>query len=427
MAVLKDDCFEASTDLMALDQAVAILHTDTIAVCGVEEVSVADCLGRVLAEDLAAPQDVPPHDNSAVDGYAVYASDLESGSDTQMKVTGRIAAGHPLDRAAVRGEALRIFTGAPMPTGPVGELGGPDTIFMQEDVVEAGGVATFPPGIKPGANRRRQGEDVKRGDIIIHTGQRLRAQDLGLAASIGRARAKVFKPLRAAIFSTGDEVFDPASGEAPKGGIYDANRPAIRALLAGLGCVVTDLGILHDDPKTIQGAVADAAQNHDLLITSGGVSLGEEDHVAGVVQQLGRLHFWRLAIKPGRPIALGLLNDGACAFVGLPGNPVAAMVTFMMVARPMIQKLSGEIAGDAPRFQVPAAFSMDKKPGRLEWLRGNLQTDTNGTLQAHKFRSQGAGILTSMVASDGLIEVPSDTTRIDEGDLVSFIPFGSVT
>ncbi len=423
MGALKDDCFSASDDLMALDVALRRLQSASNIVCDVERVPLGDALGRTLSETIMSPGDVPPHDNAAVDGYAVYFDDLDPEAETRLNIAGRIAAGHPLEGAPERGKCWRIFTGAPMPKGKNGE--DPDTIFMQEDVTEDGNMAIVPAGIKRGANRRLQGEDIATGDAILKTGSRLRAQEVGLAASIGRGEVEVFQRLRVAIFSTGDEVYDPAKGTAPAGGIYDVNRYGVGALLNGLGCAVTDLGILPDDAPTIRSALEKASHNHDLLITSGGVSQGEEDHVAAVVETLGKLDFWRLAIKPGRPIALGTVQG--TAFVGLPGNPVAAMVTFMMIARPLILRLGGRAEAPAPRFRVPAAFAMDKKPGRVEWLRASLKPGTDGALTAHRFPQQGAGILSSMTASDGLVEVATDTVRIEAGDLVDFIPFGEVT
>jgi len=418
MAGLQDDCFRIGDELMPFEDGLRILKERARIVVGTETVTLHDALDRVLAEDITAPRDVPPHDNSAVDGYAVAFSDLTTDGETRLPVTARIAAGHPLERSAQQGEAVRIFTGAPVPDGM-------DTVFMQEDSVLDGDDVVLPSGIKQGANRRKQGEDVVAGDTIIKTGQVLRAQEIGLAASVGMGQLKVYARLRCAVFSTGDEVADPVSGTAGEGAIYDANRYTVGALLKGLGCEVTDLGILPDRVADIRGALRDAAPGHDLIITSGGVSLGEEDHITHVVQNLGSLDFWRLAIKPGRPMALGKVID--TAFVGLPGNPVAAMVTFMRIARPLILILSGRSDADPHVYRIPAAFEMDKKAGRREWLRSNLKPGEDGQVWVHKYPSQGSGILTSMVASDGLVELPEDLVRIDKGDLVDFLPFVEMT
>ena len=418
MSGLQDDCFRIGDELLPFEEGLKILKSRAHAVVGVETVNLGRALGRVLAEDVIAPRAVPPHDNSAVDGFAVAAASLDAAGETRLPVTARIAAGHPLGHALGEGEAARIFTGAPMPDGA-------DTVFMQEDVALDGDHVILPPGIKAGANRRKRAEDVAEGDHVLRAGQVLRAQHIGLAASLGINAFRVHTRLRAAVFSTGDEVADPVFGDAGDGAIYDANRHSIGALLTGLGCEVTDLGILPDNVADIRNALHDAAPGHDLIVTSGGVSLGEEDHITHVVESLGSIDFWRLAIKPGRPMALGRVVD--TAFVGLPGNPVAAMVTFMRIARPLILTLSGRTDVDPYVFRVPAAFSMDKKPGRREWLRASLVPGADGNLVAEKFPRQGSGVLTSMVASDGLVELPEDLERVEEGQLVDFLPFSEMT
>ncbi len=425
MAQLKDDCFAFGGDLMPLADALSQLRDRIEATVETECVTLRQGLGRILAERVIADVDVPPHDNSAVDGYAVYYDDLNPDTETRMPVTGRIAAGHPLDRPAVRGEALRIFTGAPMPLGEDGTQGsGPDTIFMEEDCTADGDGVILPPGLKKGSNRRFAAEDVAAGSVIIEAGKRLRAQEIGLAASIGRHQLTVFKRLRVAVFSTGDEVRDPG-GEASEGCIFDANRYSVMALLQGLGAEVTDLGILEDDAGAIAKALEAAAADHDLLVTSGGVSVGEEDYVRDAVAGLGQIHFWRLAIKPGRPIALGQV--GGAAFLGLPGNPVAAMVTFMVVGRPLVLLLSGATDPGGQRFQVEAGFDYRKKKGRREWARVRLETNAMGSPVAMKYHSSGAGILTSMVDADGLVELPEDMETLKKGAMVDFLPFTEVT
>ena len=310
MAQLSDDCFAFGGPLIGLDAALTLLLERTAPVTGVETAPLAAARGRVLAEDIVAPRDVPPHDNSAVDGYEVYFDDLAPGAETALPVKGRAAAGHPLAGAQARATAVRIFTGAPMPPGADGsQAGGPDTVLMQEDCVETDGVVVVPPGLKRGANRRKRGEDIKAGAIILRAGRRLKPQDIGLAASIGLTRVPVRQPLRVALFSTGDEIREPGT-PAPAGAVYDANRFALLAALQGLGCSVTDLGILPDRFATIRDALAGAAAAHDLILTSGGMSTGDEDHIKPAVEALGALHFWRLAIKPGRPIAFGLTPYG---------------------------------------------------------------------------------------------------------------------
>ena len=417
MTELRDDCFEINgEELTPLAEALLILADRLSSVVGTEIVTLNNSLNRALAENVTAPRNVPPHNNAAVDGYAVFYDDLIPGEETQLYITGRIAAGHPLGRPAVKGEALRIFTGAPVPKGP-------DTIFMQEDCELKDEIVILKPGIKKGANYRLAGEDVEQGSTILSQGTRIRPQEIGLAASVGIPDLCVFKQLRVAIFSTGDEVRDP-SEEAPAGCIFDANRYTVMGLLKELGAVVTDLGILPDQLIEIQKALKNAAATHDLLITSGGVSVGEEDHVKTSVQALGELQFWRLAIKPGRPIAMGKI--GETAFIGLPGNPVASMVTFMRIARHIILLLGGYKDTLPSLFQVRAGFSFKKKIGRREWVRARLDRDKNGQLFAIKHPKGGAGVLTSMVESDGLIELAENQGHFEEGFMVNFLPFSEV-
>lgn len=418
MTGLQDDCFKIGDDLLPFEDGLKILKARAHRVVGSEIVPLIQALGRVLAEDIQSSLNVPPHDNSAVDGYAVRFSDLSQTTETRLPITARIAAGHPLGRCTEPGEAVQIFTGAPVPDGM-------DTIFMQEDVALDGDAVLLPPGIRSSANRRLKGEDVKQGDVILRAGQLMRAQEIGLAASVGLGRIKVCKRLRAAVFSTGDEIADPSDGVANVGAVFDVNRYSIAALLRGLGCEVTDLGILSDKVGEIRSALHDAAPGHDLILTSGGVSLGEEDHITRVVESLGSIDFWRLAIKPGRPMALGKIVD--TAFVGLPGNPVAAMVTFMRIARPLVLILAGRTDVDPHVFKVPAGFAMHKKSGRREWLRASLQADAGGTLCAMLYPHQGSGMLTSMVASHGLVELPEDVAVVEEGQLVDFLPYAEMT
>lgn len=416
MAGAGNDCFAPAGELMRLDAALALLAERIRPVAGMETVPLAQALDRTLGETLIAERDVPPHDNAAVDGFAVRSEDIAADGETRLPVTGRVAAGHPLDRPARPGEALRIFTGAPLPEGI-------DTVVMQENCRLDGESVVFGPGPRRGTNCRRRGEDVRVGEAILEAGIRLRPQEIGLAASIGRATLAVRTPLRAAVFSTGDEVRDPGS-PTPAGCIYDANRYAIGGLLAGLGCTVTDLGILPDRLPAICEALERAAANHHLLVTSGGISLGDEDHVRAAVESLGRLHLWRLAIKPGRPLALGQVGESV--FAGLPGNPVAAMVTFLRIVRPVILTLAGR-RDTVPRFyKVRSAFAYGKKAGRREWLRAHLVTDARGEPRAVKYAADGSGILTSMVAADGLIELPEWLKTVKEGEPVDFLPFAEV-
>jgi molybdopterin molybdotransferase len=412
MAQLSDDCFAFGGELMSQAAALDDLRGRILPLPERERVGLAAALGRFLAADVVATRNVPPCDNAAVDGYAIFHADLAAGVEAVLPVGGRAAAGHPLGRAAQRGEAIRIFTGAAMPDGP-------DTVMMQEDCVEEAGNVRLRPGIKQGANRRRAGEDIVAGHVAIPAGRRLRAQEIGLAASLGLAALSVYLRLRVAIVSTGDELREPGAA-LPPGAIYDANRYVIAALLQGLGCAVSDLGILPDDPAAIRAALASAAASHDLVVSSGGMSTGQEDHVRAAVEAQGALHFWRLAIRPGRPVALGQI--GRTPFVGLPGNPVAVMVTFVTLARPLILRLAGATEIEPRGYTVRSGFDYQKKLGRREYLRARLARDDAGWV-AQKFPRDGAGILTSMVESDGLLVVAEPVTRLAVGDAVEFLPF----
>jgi len=416
MAQLSDDCFAQGGKLMRVDEALELLGRSVARVTGSEAAALDAALGRILAEDVVSPLDVPAHENSAVDGFAVFFDDLDPEHDTVLPVTGRAAAGHPLGRAATRGEAIRIFTGATMPEGL-------DCVMMQEDCERDGDKVVLRPGLKRGANRRLRGEDVAAGTTVLHAGARLRPQDLGQAAAVGRGELLVSKPLRVALFSTGDELREPGTVLEP-GCIYDSNRATIHGLLTGMGCEIADLGILKDEAESLRAALDAAARDHDLVVTSGGVSVGEEDHVRGAVEALGRLHLWRLAIKPGRPIALGQI--GAVPFVGLPGNPVAVMVTFLNIVRPMILRLMGGTGLTPHHFRVAADFSHKKKKDRREWVRASLVADGAAGWRAVKFPRQGAGVLSSMVESEGLVALPEEMTQLERGTMVDFLPFSEV-
>ena len=417
MAQLSDDCFAFGEPLIKTDAALEALQDRLSVIVGTEIVPLRAAVGRILAEDIIADRAVPPHDNAAVDGYAVFFGDLATTGETILPVAGRIAAGHPLERPARQKEAYRIFTGAPMPSGA-------DTVLMQEDCRLDGDRVIIPAGISEGANRRFAGEDIEAGSTILSQGRSLRPQDIGLAASIGRTDLPVYRKLRVALFSTGDEVHDVGE-ELPVGGIFDSNRYTIAALLENLGCIVDDLGILEDRYEPILAALKNATKDHDVVMTSAGVSTGEEDHVRAVVETLGKLHFWRLAIRPGRPIALGQL--GPVPFIGLPGNPVAVMVTFMRFARPALLLLGGCRDINPTFFRVPVDFAYKKKADRREWLRAMLVPGPGGELQARKFPRDGAGILSSMVGADGLVELPEDLTRLEPGTMVDFLPFSEVS
>jgi molybdopterin molybdotransferase len=417
MAQLSNDCFAFGKDLLRLEEAVQILRERLPLIAGTETVDLLAADGRILAGPLAAPIDLPPFDNSAVDGYAVRHADLEPKDATRLAVLGRVAAGHnPVDYPQAKG-AIRIFTGAPMPAFA-------DTVFMQEDCERLeGGDIRVPPGLALGANRRRRGEDLVRGGVALTAGRRLCSEDIGLAAALGVTRLTVRRRLRAGVFSSGDEIQSPGEPLRPAG-LYDANRFLLQSLLARLDLEVVDLGILPDRSATVRLALDRATADHDLVITSGGVSTGEEDHVRTVLGELGSLVFWRLAIKPGRPVMMGIV--GGTPLIGLPGNPVALFVTFMAIVRPLIAFLQGEDWRPAEPLPVRANFHYRKKTGRREYVRVTVQRDGDGEVTAQKHPVEGAGVLTSLTKSHGLVELGENVREVAPGDRVGFIDFGLI-
>jgi molybdopterin molybdotransferase len=411
---LIDDCFAHHPKRLTAAQALDLLRTRIRPVVGRESVALAAAHGRILAEEVVSPREVPAFDNIAVDGFAFAHADLAAAGPTRLTLMpGRAAAGHPFAGRLLPGAALRVLTGAPLPAGA-------DTALMQEDVELQGDAVVIPPGVKRGANRRRAGEDVQKGQVALRPGIRLRPQDIGLAASLGCAALEVFRPLEVALFSTGDELREPGAALGP-GETYDANRPILLGLLEGLGCRVTDFGILPDRADAVAQALSQAAAERDALITSGGASRGDEDHVVQTVDRLGQLHFWQIAVKPGRPLAFGRL--GRAVFVGLPGNPVAAVVCFLRFARPLLIALGGGCWPEPRGFLVPADFAMRKKPDRREYLRARLVPGPDGRTWVQRIEREGSGILTSLTEADGLVEVAEEATRVEHGDLVEFVPF----
>lgn len=417
MAQLTDDCFAFGGPLMPVDEAVAIIAARVTVVVATEWVDLAHADGRVLASAISAPLALPPFTNSAVDGYAVRSADLPGDTEQAFPVAGRIQAGAAAVTDIARGEAVRIFTGAPMPSGA-------DTVFMQEDVrIDGAGRVVLPPGLKPGANVRPVGEDIAEGQVVLPAGRQLRPQDVALIAAFGLTRIEVRRRLRVAVFSTGNEVVSPG---APRGAVqlFDSNRFMLAAMLARLGCEVSDLGILRDDRHVLASGLKEAAAGHDMIVTSGGVSTGEEDHVKAAVESIGSLVLWRMAIKPGRPVAMGII-DGT-PFIGLPGNPVASFVTFTYVVRPTVLALIGTPQRKLVPIPVRAAFSYRKKAGRREYVRVRLRDDASGVPEAVKFPREGAGLLSSLVDTDGLVELGEDITEVELGHSVGFLAYSNL-
>ena len=396
---------------MPVEEAVALLEQRLPIIADIETVPLMRADGRIAAEDVFAQCDLPPFANSAVDGYAVRHADLTAEGETVLRVSGRLAAG-TTESAEAAGNAVRIFTGAPMPEGA-------DTVFMQEDVEQEGECVTLPAGLRKGANMRPAGEDVARGVRIIEAGRRLRPQDLALAAATGLDRIAVRRKLRVAIFSTGDELAE-AGAPLTQGAIYESNRILVSGFLERLGAEVSDLGILRDDPNALAQALSAAAPGHDLLLTTGGVSTGEEDHVKPVVEKVGRMMFWRLAIKPGRPLAMGTI--GGTPIVGLPGNPAAVYVTLAVFVRPLLARLGGATFHPLVPREVRSTFKAKKRLGRREYVRVRIIRAADGVLEARKFPKEGAGLLTSLTESDGLAELGLNVKSVAPGDMIAFYP-----
>jgi molybdopterin molybdotransferase len=408
--------------LRPLDEALAELLSHARPLAGADTVSTFDADGRVLAQDLVSALQVPPQDNSSMDGYALRCADLSglNPANPVLPVSQRIAAGAS-GAALAAGTAARIFTGAPVPAGA-------DAILMQEDCELLPGDPSAPPSIRlrtlptPGQWIRRAGEDVRQGAVVLARGARLTPASLGLAASIGLDRLQVARRPRVALFSTGDELVMPgevAPADMKPGTIYNSNRFFLRALLRRLGCEVSDLGIVPDRLAATLAALQSAAQAHDLILTSGGVSVGEEDHIKPAVQALGRLDLWQIAIKPGKPFAYGRVQEAH--FIGLPGNPVSSFVTFLLLVRPFLLQLQGASQIAPESTALPAHFTWPRADKRREFLR--VRRNAAGGLDL--FDNQSSGVLTSAVWGDGLVDNPPAQT-IAPGDLVRFIPFSEL-
>ena len=434
-AQLANDCLVAGETLLTLDQALERLSDAQLSGqlpvrVKPQTVPLSRALGRVLARPVIAPHPVPPYDNAAVDGYAVFLADLNPSGSTDLKVAGRAAAGHPLSEPMRRGQAVKIFTGAPLPVDEHGQA--PDAIYMLEDTESLSDQEIrVPAGLRKGDNIREAGEDIPRHKRVFEAGQRLGPAELGVIAGLGRKTVSVYAQLKVAIFSTGDEIAAPGQKLAP-GQLYDANRPMISGFLERLGFKVTDLGILPDRLPIIRDVLRQAASTHHAILSSGGMSMGEEDHVRIAIESLGDLHFWKLAIKPGRPLGIGLVKgmvEGAppALAIGLPGNTVAAFTTFALVGRAALKLLSGEQVKPLPRFPVICNFPIKKKAGRREFIRVRLCPDSSAhELTVEKAGRSGAGILSSVAAADGFLDLPEDCQEVREGEPVDFLPFAQL-
>ena len=413
---LLNDCFLHDKDRLRHNEALGLIIKNLTNVCAIETIPLASAHRRILAENISAPRPIPAFDNAAVDGFAFChgAQNL----DQPITIAARIAAGDQTNETLFAGTAARIFTGAAMPPNA-------DTVAMQEDCIASadGKSVLLPKILKAGANCRKAGEDVAKGAIIASAHQALRPQDLAAIASTGKAEILVFKKLRVAILSTGNELLQ--IGEPYQDGtVYDANRVMLQSLIADLPITVTDLGALPDNADQIKTILQDAAQNHDLIISSGGASRGEEDHIVTILDHIGKRHLWQIAVKPGRPLVMGQI--GNCALIGLPGNPVAAFVCGMFYLRATITTMTGGTYHPPQSFKVASGFEMrNKKPDRREFLRAWLQSDENGKTTVQKFSRDGSGLISGLTAATGFIELNEEVTTVKAGHLVDFIPFQS--
>ena len=404
---------------MPVAKARELIRTFLTPVAAVERVPVRSALGRVLATDVTSPIAVPGHDNSAMDGYAVRFSDLKPDAETLLKRVGESFAGKPWPGAIGAGECVRIFTGGVMPPGA-------DSVVMQERTREDPRGVHIAAGAlgKAGTNRRFAGEDLKAGQLVFRAGQRINPAELGMIASLGLGEVGVYRKLRVAFFSTGDELKSIGTTLAP-GEIYDSNRYTLHGMLTRQGCEVLDMGVVEDEPHKVEAAFSAASQAADVVITSGGVSVGEADYVKQLLDKLGEVLFWKIAMKPGRPLAYGKL--GGAHFFGLPGNPVAVMVTFYQFVRDALRVLEGERnVAPQPAFRVPLSAPIKKLPGRTEFQRGILSSDGAGGWTVRTTGDQGSGILSSMSQANCFIVLGTDTGNVAAGEPVDVQLFEGV-
>ena len=413
-SVKLDPCCSSSSNMLTVEQAIDYLLSKADIKPEVEQVELKQALGRVLAEAQTSLIYVPPADNSAMDGYAVHTKDFSPGEDARLPVSQRIPAG-TMGMPLAAGTAARIFTGAPVPDGA-------DAVVMQEHCEKDGDYVVVKSMPEAGDNVRCRGEDISEGNEVLTTGQKLRPQELGLAASVGIGQLPVYRKLKIAIFSTGDELVSPGQ-PLKQGQIYNSNLYTLTGLIQALNCDIVDLGTVPDDLESTKKVLQEAEARADIIVTSGGVSVGEEDYVKAAIESLGSLDMWRVAMKPGKPLAFGRI--GNTPFIGLPGNPVSVFVTFCLFARPFILKCQGMDNVMPNKVSVAADFDWLKPGPRREFLRAHVEMDSTGNAKAAIYPHQGSGVLSSAVWANGLVEI-SNERPIKSGDLVRFIPFSEM-
>lgn len=413
-----DDFDPASLDA---EQALTQIVDTVCPVREVETVVLRDALGRVITSESHSRVNVPGHTNSAMDGYAIYGEDIPARSQATLSVIGTSWAGRPFMGPVRRGECVRIMTGAAMPDGT-------DTVVMQERVEKKDATITIDFDNQPGQNVRQAGEDIRLGEIVLERGRLIRPAELGLLASAGIGEVTVYKKLRVAFFSTGDEL-RPVGSELQKGQIYDSNRYTLYGMLSRLGVEIIDLGVIRDERDAITQVFSDAAARADIVITSGGVSVGEADFVKEILEQQGTVHFWKVAMKPGRPLAFGKIGDAW--FFGLPGNPVSVMVTFYVFVLPALKKMMGIPYREPLTVMATCSSRLRKRAGRIEYQRGILSLDKNGGPQGRSYRvsktgPQGSGVLRSMSDANCFIILPMESSGVEAGDPVRVLPFEAI-
>ena len=411
-----DPCVTPQAGLLSVADARKKIAALIRGIEGVEQLPIRDTLDRVLAQEVISAIDVPPDDNSAMDGYALRGDDLPRDGEVELRLIGKAFAGTPFAGEVAAGQCVRIMTGAMIPRGA-------DTVIMQEQARADGERIHIGHGHKPQANVRRAGEDMARGDRVLQPGRRITPADLGVLASLGLGEVRVRRRLRVAFFSTGDEL--RSVGEAlEEGQIYDSNRYTLHGMLTRLGVELLDLGVIRDTREAIRQAFTDAAAIADVVITSGGVSVGEADFVKQTLDELGQVDFWRIAMKPGKPLACGRIDKAV--FFGLPGNPVSVMATFYQFVQPALRGMMGEIPGPFPTLRLPTETPLHKAPGRTDFQRGRLVHGADGQWRVNSTGLQGSHVLTSMSQADCFVILPAECSGVAAGELVEVQPFAGL-
>lgn len=398
---------------LAVDEALERIRNALQPVTGFEKRSLRDALGRILVEDVLSPINVPGHRNSAMDGYAVNSADLPKSGTTTLRVIGTSFAGRPYEGGLKQGEAVRIMTGAVVPEGA-------DTVIMQEEATRTNDSIDIGSNHKAGDHVRQIGEDLAKGGVVLARGKKLNPAELGLLASLGVPEVKVARRLRVATFSTGDELC--SIGEPlGDGQIYDSNRYSLYGLLSRIGADIVDMGVIRDRREAVEAAFKEASKVADVVITSGGVSVGEADYVKETLDALGKVDFWKIAMKPGKPLAFGMINNAV--FFGLPGNPVSVMATFYQIVQPCLKYMMGQSDSTPLRIHVPTADKLKKRPGRVDFQRGILEQESSGRLVVRTTGNQGSHILSSMSQANCFIVLPADWGDVEPGTVVEVEPF----